>query len=104
MLASSGFAPPQLDPPPSPLYPCTTVVPMELGSAKYLGLPFLSLRTGDTIQVLYEAGHPNQHNLPFPQEPGDDCLLVARDERGTIGWAFASFVMPLVSEPSSAYD
>ena len=29
-------------------------------------------------------------------EDGDDCMLVARDEQGNVGWAFASFLVPLV--------
>ncbi|KAG8880308.1 hypothetical protein FRB97_000921 [Tulasnella sp. 331] len=88
----------QLDPPPSPLYSCATLVAfLPPSHVVYMNLPFLTLHVGDTIQVLYEAGHPSEHSLPIYVDEGDDCLLVARDELGRVGWAFASFVMPLVS-------
>jgi hypothetical protein len=66
--------------------------------ASYLSLPFFDLRKGQRLEVLSEAGHPQQHDLPFGVEAGIDdganCLLVARDEHGDIGWIFASYVLP----------
>jgi len=59
-------------------------------------LPMLTLHVGDTVQVLHEAGHPSEHTLPIFVDDGDDCLLVARDERGNVGWLLASFVLPLM--------
>ncbi|KAG9009841.1 hypothetical protein FRB94_013543 [Tulasnella sp. JGI-2019a] len=85
-----------LEPPPSPLYACATLVQFKpLSNVPYMNLPFLTLHVGDTIQVLYEAGHPSEHPLPFFVDEGDDCLLVVRDEAGRVGWAFASFLVPL---------
>lgn len=56
----------------------------------------LELDIGDTIQVLYEAGHPREHALPGYVDEGDDCLLAAREEStGRIGWVLASYVIPI---------
>ncbi|KAG8927188.1 hypothetical protein FRC02_008415 [Tulasnella sp. 418] len=91
----SASFPDHLDPPPSPLYSCTTIVPFlpPPDTPHYMNLPMLRLHVGDTIEVLHEAGHPSHHALPFQVDDGDDCILLARDETGHIGWAFASFVI-----------
>ncbi|KAG8922007.1 hypothetical protein FRC02_012212 [Tulasnella sp. 418] len=91
----SASFPDHLAPPPSPLYSCTTIVPLlpPPDTPYYMSLPILRLYVGDTIEVLHEAGHPSQHSLPFQVDDGDDCVLLARDESGRIGWAFASFVI-----------
>lgn len=101
-VSSNSFAsevpvPFQLDPPPSPLYACTTVCPFKHDrSVTYMSLPMLALDIGDTVQVLYEAGHPREHALPGYVDEGDDCLLAARDEStGRIGWVLASYVIPI---------
>ncbi|KIO22053.1 hypothetical protein M407DRAFT_121143 [Tulasnella calospora MUT 4182] len=96
-FASEVPVPFQLDPPPSPLYACTTVCPFKHDrSVTYMSLPMLDLDIGDTIQVLYEAGHPREHALPGYVDEGDDCLLAAREEStGRIGWVLASYVIPI---------
>ena len=82
------------------LYTCTAVHPcVPPTSASYVGLPFLTLAVGDILEILHEAGHPAQHADELPivvQEDEEDCMLVARDERGRVGWALASFLVPLV--------
>lgn len=84
-------------PPPSPLYACTAIVPfLPPTNTTYMSLPFLTLHVGDLVQVLFEAGHPAEHHLPFYVDDGNDTLLVVRDEdRKAVGWAFASFLLPL---------
>ena len=95
LIPGSGYPP--LEPPPSPLYTCTTIVPFipPLG-AKYMNRPLLHLRVGDTVQVLYEAGHPSEHNLPIAYDDAPDCVLLARDEFDRVGWVLASYLLPLV--------
>ncbi|KAF8515335.1 hypothetical protein BU17DRAFT_51746 [Hysterangium stoloniferum] len=112
-LSSPEFYGPSPSPLPSPLpspapdstrqriapYACTVVHPFSLaGHAMplYRGRPFLSLEIGDTIEVLSEEGHPRDHEeLPIRPEDEDieDCLLLVRDDNGTIGWALASFLV-----------
>ncbi|KZV88381.1 hypothetical protein EXIGLDRAFT_722762 [Exidia glandulosa HHB12029] len=82
------------------LYTCTVVHPcVPPTTAAYVGLPFLPLAVGDILEILHEAGHPAQHAKELPivvQEDEEDCMLVARDESGRVGWALASFLVPLV--------
>lgn len=82
------------------LYACTAVHPcVPPTTATYADLPFLTLGVGDILEILYEAGHPSQHAEQLPivvQDDEEDCMLVARDERGRVGWALASFLLPLV--------
>lgn len=74
----------------------------------YRGLPFFELRSGDTFDVLREYGHPSTHpDLPLYVDDGEDCLLLVRElidgegggrdvkARGEVGWALASFLVPL---------
>jgi hypothetical protein len=62
----------------------------------YYGLPFFVLRRGERYAVLKEAGHPSAHaELPLYVDGGDDCLLLARDGRGALGWVLASFLYPV---------
>lgn len=93
---STAPVPFQLDPPPTPLYSCTAIVPLLTSkTAKYMTFPMLELHEGDTVQVLYEAGHPSEHALPVFVDEDDDCLLLARDENDRVGWALASFLAPI---------
>ncbi|EJD46907.1 hypothetical protein AURDEDRAFT_184148 [Auricularia subglabra TFB-10046 SS5] len=82
------------------LYTCTAVHPCVPPTTEmYAGLPFLTLAVGDILEVLHEAGHPALHaeHLPIEiQEDEDDCLIVGRDEQGRVGWALASYLVPLV--------
>ncbi|KII95485.1 hypothetical protein PLICRDRAFT_48441 [Plicaturopsis crispa FD-325 SS-3] len=62
----------------------------------YRGLPFFNLEVGSVWGVLAEAGHPRMHtDLPLYIDDGEDCLLLVRDGEGMVGWALASFMMPM---------
>lgn len=79
-----------------PLYTCRVVHPCEPPpGVSYRDLPFFTLRTGDTYDVLQEAGHPAHHeDLPLYVDDGEDCLLLVRSRSEDIGWALASFMLP----------
>lgn len=63
---------------------------------QYYGLPFFRLSVGDVYHVLKEAGHPSRHrDLPLLVDAGEDCLLLARDNTGELGWLLASFLFPV---------
>ncbi|KAF8557908.1 hypothetical protein OG21DRAFT_1456688 [Imleria badia] len=69
----------------------------------YRGLPFFHLVYGDSFDVLREYGHPSTHvDLPLYVDDGEDCLLLVRArskgggyETGEVGWALASFLLPV---------
>lgn len=62
----------------------------------YRDLPFFTLRVNDVYEVLQEAGHPSLHaDLPLYVDDGEDCLLLCRNAKGAIGWALASFLVPV---------
>lgn len=62
----------------------------------YRGLPFCILKVGDIFEVLQECGHPSTHpHLPLVLEKGADFLLLVRERTGEIGWALASFLLPV---------
>ncbi|KAG8687924.1 hypothetical protein FRC08_011708 [Ceratobasidium sp. 394] len=79
------------------LYAAAAIHPFDPETdATHLGLPFLTLRIGDTLEILVEAGHPSEHsNLPIQYDDAPDCMLAARSEDGVEGWALASYLMPL---------
>ncbi|KAG8736544.1 hypothetical protein FRC10_009204 [Ceratobasidium sp. 414] len=79
------------------LYAAAAIHPFDPETdATHLGLPFLTLRIGDTLEILVEAGHPSEHsNLPIKYDDAPDCMLAARSEDGVEGWALASYLMPL---------
>jgi hypothetical protein len=79
------------------LYECAAVSPFDVGrEIKYEGIAFHKLRIGDRLGILKEAGHPCTHpNLPISVDDGEDCLLLARDNDGLVGWVFASFLVPV---------
>ncbi|KAH9956450.1 hypothetical protein BC827DRAFT_1139525 [Russula dissimulans] len=79
------------------LYTCRVVHECEPpGGVEYYGLPFFKLFMGDVYEVLKEAGHPSQHrDLPLLVDEGEDCLLLARDSSGELGWLLASFLFPV---------
>ncbi|KAH9067525.1 hypothetical protein EDB87DRAFT_2399 [Lactarius vividus] len=63
---------------------------------QYYGLPFFRLSLNDVYHVLKEAGHPSRHrDLPLLVDEGEDCLLLARDSTGALGWLLASFLFPV---------
>ncbi|KAH7102142.1 hypothetical protein BKA62DRAFT_118078 [Auriculariales sp. MPI-PUGE-AT-0066] len=90
-----------IDPNQPAMYSCTAVqMCMPSTGARYAGLPFLILAVGDLVDVLLEGGHPArlQEELPIilpSREDEEDTLLIVRDERGRVGWALASFLLPL---------
>jgi hypothetical protein len=60
---------------------------------EYFGLPFFKLSLDDIYCILRESGHPSQHkDLPLIVDAGEDCLLLARDMHGKLGWLLASFM------------
>ncbi|KIJ51253.1 hypothetical protein M422DRAFT_776540 [Sphaerobolus stellatus SS14] len=83
------------------LYRCSVVHPFILnGNIRpyYRGRPFLGLQVDDVLEVLSEEGHPKEFDdLPFQPEDDEceECLLLARDEQGVVGWALASFLIIL---------
>ena len=95
---SSSPLPPSPPPPPIPsLYECRVVhgcdPPHGTG---YRSLPFFTLRVDDVYEILGEAGHPSVHqDLPLYVDDGEDCLLLARNSKGDVGWALASFMLPV---------
>ena len=111
------------DPPPLPTfrdswctkpakYICQVIHPCTPPSAiSYYSFPFFTLREGELLEVLQEAGHPSIHSkLPLWVDDGEDCLLLCRErkegiegigeegEGGNVGWALASFLEPLSLE------
>ncbi|KAI0645075.1 hypothetical protein C8Q79DRAFT_1001627 [Trametes meyenii] len=80
-----------------PLYQCRVIHPCEPPpGVSYRELPFFTLRLGDIYDILKEVGHPSTHrDLPLYVDDGEDCLLLARDELGGIGWVLASFLLPV---------
>ena len=63
---------------------------------QYYSLPFFRLSLDDVYHVLKEAGHPCRHrDLPLLVDEGEDCLLLARDSAGELGWLLASFLYPV---------
>jgi len=48
------------------------------------------------LGIVQEHGHPSMHPaLPVHIDDGEDCLLLATDVSGDLGWAFASFLVPI---------
>ncbi|KAL6305114.1 hypothetical protein BKA93DRAFT_731664 [Sparassis latifolia] len=79
------------------MYSCRVVHPcLPPPGISYKGLPFFTLREDDEFEVLREAGHPSTHpELPLYVDDGEDCLLLVRLRTGDIGWALASFLVPV---------
>ncbi|KAJ3992198.1 hypothetical protein F5050DRAFT_1580002 [Lentinula boryana] len=78
-------------------YACQVVHPCRPPAVvSYFGFPFFTLVEGDLYQILQEAGHPSIHpKLPLYVDDGEDCLLLCRNQAGTVGWALASFLEPV---------
>ena len=80
------------------IHPC-----LPPAGVSYRGLPFFQLAYGDAFDVLREYGHPSTHiDLPLYVDDGEDCLLLVRSktkasgyEAGDVGWALASFLLPV---------
>ena len=78
-------------------YSCRVVHPCSPpDGVLYQNLPFFELRLNDFFEVLKEACHPSLYaDLPLYVDDGEDCLLLVRDTAGDVGWALASFLVPL---------
>ena len=60
------------------------------------GLPFFKLSLDDIYCILRESGHPSQHkDSPLVVDESADCLLLARDMHGKLGWLLVSFMYPI---------
>ncbi|CDO76744.1 hypothetical protein BN946_scf184813.g14 [Trametes cinnabarina] len=79
------------------LYQCRVIHPCSPpAGVSYRGLPFFTLHVDDVFDILKEAGHPSTHrDLPLYVDDGEDCLLLARDDAGNVGWVLASFLLPV---------
>lgn len=80
------------------MYRVTTVQELDPSEeAMYGGLPFFRLRAGNVFDVLSELGYPNKirHSCANTNDGDEDCLLVVRNEKGDVGLALASFLIPL---------
>jgi len=79
------------------MYECEVITTFDVGrDVTYEGVPFHRLKVGSRLGILVEAGHPCTHpNLPIHVDDGEDCLLMARNIEGAIGWVFASFLIPV---------
>jgi hypothetical protein len=69
----------------------------SLGNCEQSSSRNVSPDTGlHSSRVLKEAGHPSRHrDLPaLLVDEGEDCLLLARDSNGELGWLIASFLFP----------
>ncbi|KAG0693942.1 hypothetical protein DFH29DRAFT_1037474 [Suillus ampliporus] len=98
------------------LYQCAAIhICIPPAGVSHRGLPSFELRSGDTFDVLKEYGHPSAHpDLPLYEDDKEDHLLlvkVADGGTGEVGWALASFLVPLdlvllgqSLSPPSAFD
>ena len=79
------------------LYACEAVSPFHLGrDVLYDGVGFHRLEVGMRLGIVQEFGHPCMHPaLPVHIDDGEDCLLLAKDVYENVGWAFASFLVPV---------
>jgi len=90
--------------PPLPMslaeWPATFVVvavhPFETRDVIYREHPFFQLQIDEVYDVLDDAGHPSTcEGLPLHVDDMDDSLLLVRNIYGEIGWALASYVVPV---------
>jgi dynamin-binding protein len=79
------------------MYECRVVHPCyPPPNARYKELPFFTLEVGNIFAVIQEHGHPSTHRgLPLVLDDGEDCLLLTRSRQGDLGWALASFLLPV---------
>ena len=79
------------------LYACEAITPFSLGrDVMYQGIGFHRLEVGTRLGIVQEYGHPCMHPLlPVHVDDGEDCLLFAMDGCANVGWAFASFLVPV---------
>ncbi|KAI0774903.1 hypothetical protein BD413DRAFT_603443 [Trametes elegans] len=79
------------------LYECRVIHPVSPpDGVSYRDIGFFRLRVGEIYDILMEAGHPATHkDLPLYVDEGEDCLLLARNGVGDVGWVLASFLLPV---------
>lgn len=83
------------------LFTCAAVAASPSEKVFYAGLPFLTIRVGDVVNVLKEAGRPADHPELRPAvSDGLDTLFIGRTlpeggEEPELGWVWASFVIPI---------
>jgi hypothetical protein len=85
------------------LFTCSAVADFPRNNIEYAGLPFLTLRIGDVINIIKDAGRPSKHPQLVPVvRDGVDTLFMGKrvpdaGETGTseVGWLWASFVIPI---------
>lgn len=79
------------------LYACEAITQFRLNrDVLYEGIGFHSLGVGTRLGIIRELGHPSTHpSLPVHVDDGEDCLLLAMDIHDNLGWAFASFLIPV---------
>jgi len=79
------------------LYTCRVVHECDPPEhVEYFGHSFFKLFLDDIYDILKEVGHPSRHpDLPLVVDAGADCLLLARDMHGELGWLLASFMYPV---------
>ena len=71
---------------------------------EYRTLPFFALVVDEVYEIPQEAGHPSFHrHLPLYVDDGKDCLLLVRNEVGDLGWALASFMVPVDTRTDDAH-
>ena len=77
-------------------YAVVVVHPFETRDVIYREHPFFQLQLDEIYDVLDYAGHPSKcEGLPLHVDDMSDSLLLVRSEYGEIGWALASFVVPI---------
>ena len=75
---------------------CRVIYECDPPDMQYYGLPFFGLSLNDLYHVRKLAGHPSRHcELPVRANEDEDCLVLARDDAGELGWIFASFLFPV---------
>lgn len=85
------------------LFTCSAVADFPSKNIEYAGLPFLTLRIGDVINIIKDAGRPSKHPQLTPVvSDGVDTLFIGKkvpdagETSGSeVGWLWASFVMPI---------
>lgn len=77
-------------------YSVVVVHPFETREVMYRQHPFFQLHLNEIYDVLDDAGHPSKcEGLPLHVDDMSDSLLLVRNEYGEIGWALASFLVPI---------
>ena len=75
---------------------CRVIHECDPPQAQYYGLPFFRLSLNNVYHVLKLFGHPSRHReLPVRTDEDEECLVLARDDTGELGWILASFLFPV---------